>query len=179
MNSSWDNSYCVRLVIVLLAVNIGKLQPLVSEDNFFYWVYNDFCSDFLLCDVIDCLRMQKSVVESCLDKKVSDRLSSSETCWTYLLCLLMVLRRNLLQIDEASLFETASSFNIRKFRYTPSCLKLLRKSMSNFSLFFLFSSFSYFQNSLAVTFPCFRVFHVLYTLYHTFHFHLLVSLSLC
>ena len=33
-DSSWDNSYCVRLVIVLLAVNIGKLQSLVSEDNF-------------------------------------------------------------------------------------------------------------------------------------------------
>ena len=32
---SWDNSYCVRLVIVLLAVNIGKLQSPVSEDNFF------------------------------------------------------------------------------------------------------------------------------------------------
>ena len=34
-DSSWDNSYCVRLVIVLLAVNIGKLQSLVSEDKFF------------------------------------------------------------------------------------------------------------------------------------------------
>ena len=32
-DSSWDNSYCVRLVIVLLAVNIGKLQSLVSEDK--------------------------------------------------------------------------------------------------------------------------------------------------
>ena len=34
-DSSWDNSFYVRLVIVSLAVNIGKLQPLVSEDNFF------------------------------------------------------------------------------------------------------------------------------------------------
>ena len=34
-DSSWDNSYCVRLVIVQLAVNIGKLQSLVSEHNFF------------------------------------------------------------------------------------------------------------------------------------------------
>ena len=34
-DSFWDNSYCVRLVIVLLAVNIGKLQSLVSEDSFF------------------------------------------------------------------------------------------------------------------------------------------------
>ena len=34
-DSSWDNSYCVRLVIVSLAVNIGKLQSLVREDNFF------------------------------------------------------------------------------------------------------------------------------------------------
>ena len=31
--SSQDNSYCVRLVIVFLAVNIGKLQPPVN--NFF------------------------------------------------------------------------------------------------------------------------------------------------
>ena len=28
-DSSWDNSCCMRLEIVLLAVNIGKLQPLV------------------------------------------------------------------------------------------------------------------------------------------------------
>ena len=32
---SWDNSYCVRLVIDSSAVNIGKLQSLVSKDNFF------------------------------------------------------------------------------------------------------------------------------------------------
>ena len=56
-DSSWDNSYCVRLVIVLLAVNIGKLQSLVSEDKFFCWVYNDYCSDFLLYDVIDFVKM--------------------------------------------------------------------------------------------------------------------------
>ena len=35
LDSFWDNSYCVRLVKVSLAVNIGKLQSLVSEDNFF------------------------------------------------------------------------------------------------------------------------------------------------
>ena len=34
-DSSWDNSYSVRLVIVSLAVNVGKLQSLVNEDNFF------------------------------------------------------------------------------------------------------------------------------------------------
>ena len=34
-DSSWDNSCCVRLVIVSLALNIDELQPLVSEDNFF------------------------------------------------------------------------------------------------------------------------------------------------
>ena len=34
-DSSWDNSYCVRLVIIWLAVNLGKLQSLVSEHNFF------------------------------------------------------------------------------------------------------------------------------------------------
>ena len=54
---SWDNSYCVRLVIVLLAVDIGTLQSLVSRDNFFCWVFNDFCSDFLLYDVIDSVKM--------------------------------------------------------------------------------------------------------------------------
>ena len=32
---SWDNSYCVKLVIFSLAVTIGKLQSVVSEDNFF------------------------------------------------------------------------------------------------------------------------------------------------
>ena len=34
-DSSWDNSYNVRLVIVLLTVNIGNLQSLVNEDNSF------------------------------------------------------------------------------------------------------------------------------------------------
>ena len=34
-DSSWDNSYYVRLVIVSLAVNIDQLQSLVSENNFF------------------------------------------------------------------------------------------------------------------------------------------------
>ena len=33
LGSYWNNSYCVRLVIVLLAANIGKLHSLVSEDN--------------------------------------------------------------------------------------------------------------------------------------------------
>ena len=33
-DSSWDNSYCVRLVIVSLDVNVGRLQFLVSEDSF-------------------------------------------------------------------------------------------------------------------------------------------------
>ena len=34
-DSSWDNLYCVRLVIVLLAGNLGKLQSLIGKDNFF------------------------------------------------------------------------------------------------------------------------------------------------
>ena len=33
-DSSWDNSYYVRLVIVSLDVNLGRLQLLVSEDSF-------------------------------------------------------------------------------------------------------------------------------------------------
>ena len=34
-DSSCNNSYFVRLLIVSLAVNIGKLQSLASKDNFF------------------------------------------------------------------------------------------------------------------------------------------------
>ena len=34
-DSPWNNLYCVRLVIVSLAVNIGKLQSVVNEDTFF------------------------------------------------------------------------------------------------------------------------------------------------
>ena len=52
-DSSWDNSYCVRLVIVSLVVNIGKLESLVSEDNCFCWVFHNFCSIFLLYDEKD------------------------------------------------------------------------------------------------------------------------------
>ena len=33
-DSSGDNSHCVRLVIIYLAVNIGKLQSLASGDFF-------------------------------------------------------------------------------------------------------------------------------------------------
>ena len=135
--SSWDNSYCARLVIVSLPVNIRKLQPLVSADNFLCWVYKDLCSDFLLSDVIDSLRMYKSVVKRCRDIKFLDILSSFKISWSSLLRLLMALRKFLLRIYEASSFETFESLKIRSFGYTPSCLQLLRKSMSNFSLFFL------------------------------------------
>ena len=87
-DSSRYNSYCVRLVIVSLAVNIGKLPSLVSVDNFFCWVFNDFCCDFLLYDVINFVSMCKSVVECCVHKNFSDRLSSFERCrsscwWSY------------------------------------------------------------------------------------------------
>ena len=67
-DSSWDNSYYVRLVIVSLAVNIDQLQSLVSGNNFFCWMYNDFYSNFLLYDAIDFVKMSKSIVESCVDK---------------------------------------------------------------------------------------------------------------
>ena len=69
---SWDNSYCVRLVIVSLDVNVGMQQFFVSEDSFLCWVFSNFWDDFLLWDVIDLFRMQKSVVDSCFDKKFSD-----------------------------------------------------------------------------------------------------------
>ena len=93
----WDNLYCVRLVIVSLDVNIGMLQFLVSEDDFLCWVFSNFWINFLLWDVIDLLRMKKSIVDSCLVKKVLDWLSSSETCWSSLFRLLMVLQRSLLR----------------------------------------------------------------------------------
>ena len=57
LDSSGDSSYYMKLVIVSLAVNIGKLQTFVIKENFFCWVYNDFCSHLLLCDIIDFLRM--------------------------------------------------------------------------------------------------------------------------
>ena len=128
-------------------MNIGKLQHLVSEDNSFCWVYNDFCSDLLLYDIIDFLRMKKSIVESCLDKKkFCDILSSFKMCWSFLWRLLVTLWRSLLRIDEASLLETFRSLKIRNFGYTPSCLQSLRKQMPDFSLF------SYLQKSLTVSF---------------------------
>ena len=102
----------MRLVIVKLAVNIAKLQSVISEDNFFCWVYNNFCSKFLLYNVIDFVSMSKSIVESCVDKKFLDRLSSFERCWSSLLCLLIALQRSLLQIDRVSLLETFSSLKL-------------------------------------------------------------------
>ena len=101
------------------------------------------------------LRMQKSVVESCLDKKFLDILSFLKRCCSSLLRLFMALRKSFLRNDEASVFETFGSLNIRNFGYTLSCLQLLRQSMSNFSLFFLYSSFLYLPKSLTVTFAYF------------------------
>ena len=147
LDSSWHNSYCARLVIVSLAVNAGVLQSLVNEDNFACWVYNNFWSDLLLCDIIDFLMMKKSIVETYLDKKFSEILSSFKTCWSSLLHFLMVLQRSFLRTDEASLFQTFDSLKIKNFGYKPSCLKLLRKSVSNFSSFFLYFSFSYLWKS--------------------------------
>ena len=100
--------------------------------------------------------MLKSEVESCVDEKFSVRLSSFERCCNFLLRLLMALRRSLLRTDKTSLLETFGSLKIRNLEYTPSCLQLLRKLMSNFSFFFLYSSFSYLQRSLTVTFPYFH-----------------------
>ena len=68
-DSSWDNPYCVRSVIAFLAVYISKPQSFIGEDIFFCWKYNDNYSDFLLCDVIYFVRMWKSIVESCQEKK--------------------------------------------------------------------------------------------------------------
>ena len=121
-------------------------------------MYNEFCSDFLLYDVIEFVRIKKSIVESCVDKTFTDRLSSFERCWRSLLRMLMALRRSLLRIDKASLLETFGSLKIRNFGYTPSRLQLLRKSMSNFNLFFLYSSFSYFRKSLTVSLQIFIIF---------------------
>ena len=90
-----DNSYCVRLLIVSLAVNVVRLQLLIIEGNSFCCVFNAFCSDFLLCDVMDLLRMYKSRIESCLDKRIKHWLSSFETWWSSLLHLLMALQRGL------------------------------------------------------------------------------------
>ena len=121
-DSSWNNPYCVRLVIVSLAVNTWNLQSHVIEDNIVCWIYNDFYSDYLLYDVRDFVRMQKSIVESCVDKKFLDRLNSFERCWSSLLRLLVALRRSLLRIDKASLLETFGSLKIRNFGYALSCL---------------------------------------------------------
>ena len=95
-------------------------------------------------------------MENCVDKNFSDRQSSFEKCWSSLLRLLIALRRSPFRIDKASLLETFGSLKIKNFGYTPSCLQLLRKLMSSFSLFFLYSNFSYFRKSLTVTFPYFR-----------------------
>ena len=67
---SWDSWYCLRLAIASLAVNICKLQPLVSEDNFFCWVYNNFCSGFFLYDVIRC-KFEKLNEDATLKREVS------------------------------------------------------------------------------------------------------------
>ena len=94
---SWDNWHCLRLAIVSLAVNTGKLQPLVSEDNFFCWVYNNFCSGFFLYDVIRC-KFEKLNEDATLKREASlQRLYVSWNNKTFLMklniknCILLVL----------------------------------------------------------------------------------------
>ena len=116
-------------------------------------MYNDFCSDFLLHNVIGFVGMQKAIIESCVDKTFSNRLSSSERCFSSLLHLLTALRRSLLRIEQAFLLESFGSLKIRNFRSTPSCLQFLRKSMSSFSLFYFFV-FSKNFNCNIFRFPC-------------------------
>ena len=43
-DSSWDYSYCLRLAIVSLNMNVGRLQLLVSDDSFFCCFF--CCSNF-------------------------------------------------------------------------------------------------------------------------------------
>ena len=62
----------------------------------------------------------KTIVESCVRRKFSDRLSSFDRCCSSLLRLLMAQRRSLLRIDKASLLETFGSLKIRNFGYTRS-----------------------------------------------------------
>ena len=38
----WDISYCVRLIITLLAVNLVRLEFPVSEVIFFWFPFSDF-----------------------------------------------------------------------------------------------------------------------------------------
>ena len=123
----------MRLVIVLLAVNIVSFNLSSVKITFFCGVYNNFCSNFFLYDVIDFLSMWKSII----DKKFSDRLSSFERSWSSLLRFLMALQRSLLRIDKAPLLQTFGSLKVSSFGYKATCLQLLRKSMSNFRLFFL------------------------------------------
>ena len=71
--------------------------------------YDVLCRVGFLYNVIDFVSMYKSVVESCVDKKVLGKLSFFERCWSSLLHWLMELRRSLLRIDKASLLETFGS----------------------------------------------------------------------
>ena len=50
--SSWDNSYCVRLVIVLLDVNVGRLEFLLSEDSFFDSFYLAIFEAISCCEML-------------------------------------------------------------------------------------------------------------------------------
>ena len=66
-----------------------------------------------------------SIVESCLDKTFSDRLSSFERSWSSLFHLLMVPQRSLLQIDKASLLDALLKC---------LCFKIIDKANTKFDL---------------------------------------------
>ena len=111
------------------------------------------------------VRMQKSIVQLCRQKVFR----WTQFFWKMLeffITLIYGATKEFLRIDKASLLETFGSLKITNFRYTPSCLQLLRKSVSSSSLLLLYSNFSCFPKFLTVTFPYFSA--ILLSIFITF-----------
>ena len=51
-DSSWDNSYCVKLVIVLLDVTVVRLEFLFSEDSIFDSFYLAIFEAISCCEML-------------------------------------------------------------------------------------------------------------------------------
>ena len=107
-------------------------------------------------NIADFLKMYKLIIKSCLNNKFPELLSSFKTCWGSLLRLLMALGKRLLQIDEASLFETFGSLKIRTFWIYAKVLAIVAKINVKFRFILFVIYFFIFLKCLTIKFPYFQ-----------------------
>ena len=146
----------MRLVIVLLAANVGRLQFPFSG----YIIFVVPLTDFAVIFIVRCYGCVKDVEVNSRKLFGQKGFQLTQFFWNMLKFFIVFL-------DGATKESFMYWWNIfigniwqfkdQKFHRHKFFEKMLRKSMSSLSLFCLYFSFSYFWKSLIITFPYFCV----------------------